>query len=1242
MATTTSPTGRRNYVDFDEYIDFQLRKTQSGIKTVDILTALAGVATLFLAYLLAFVVFDHWIVDGGFSPPARWMMLGGLLVACAVWIVWMVILPSRKRVTGLYAAKTIETTDPGLKHSLLNLVDLRRSGKPMRDEISRAMEKQAAVKLAKVNVDAAVDRRRLLWLAYAFAALLILCCAYALFSPKEISASVWRALFPSSQTTVDTKFKIHQVLAERRGEDDSVVVYRRDANSDVQQHRNLILPARSKVVISVDLGYRESPPEKVTLYYSTVDDKRYRDEPVAMKPDPNKAKRYRAELNGIYDRGILQDMTYRIEAGDAKAGPFEITVVRPPLVTVQRVRYDYPQYMNRPPKTQTAGHIDTWEGTTVTVAARADRPVTDAWLVFTETDDTSTPLKNVPPNRKKKMRVANGTMLSVTLSPKRYIRFDEDGSHPRFYHIKAIGKAGLQDPDPAVHGVTIRRDAPPVVELVDPEGGTTVDLPANTETLPLLFTAKDPDFQLRYVTLRVADRPQFDAILFDGHKKSVSGTYDFDLRPLGLKPGGTVKFRLEARDNKHPEGNRGFSKWVVLRVVESVPEPEVRQQLEQNRQRQKQLRRQNPENNDGDQNAAEQPQDQDAGKNGNGKQQTGKQDGNKTGQGTAKQKKDDGNTGKTRPGDGPNEKTEQPQDGNGRGTRQNPDGNRQPGPQDVPPKTDADKLRKLLRDQKQNPGKTKSDQDGNRNEPSSKKKQPDDAETPNNQTDDNAGPKPDRNKQQPNDATDSNGKKKDGTQKSPNDPKNPAAKKQPDQKPDQTDPKNPDNTAKKKQQGPAGSGKTDNQPGGNTKTKNTNGGGTGAPKKNMTDNGENGPDTKQPGAADDPNNTSGNPKRQTDHPGNGEKKQVPDDGSPARNKKATGDETGTADPNNDPNANPTRSKNPNELNRRKGTKPAKRKSTGQTDSNNAEKKNRSPNPENVSPKTGKKKVPENTADKTTPPKDNTDRKTTRKPNDRKDPGSEDLKGKGRKNGQESKKPNRGERGNGTPSDQGNKGSNQKGAGDTTKQPGKRQDSNGKKTGQPGSKSGPGSNTQRKPADNPDTPNDGSKGGKQPGDGGVPNENRLGKKKTPRPGSGTGPQAGGNGSPGPGSPEQEQADLDYGKKAANLALNRLENQVKRGDVDKEWLKKHGWNSKKDALDWAARQRRRINNAEQNGDTQTLEMLKSLRDLKFQSGLQKRSGENVRKKALPGVRSGRRLAPPPHLKNYYRAFRRSVNR
>ena len=127
MATSVKTDNSEHYVEFDEYIDYQLQKTRSHIKWTDILTAIAGVGTMALGYLLLFVVLDHWVVEGGFSRISRGLMLGGLVLTAVAWLAWSVVVPYWKQVNRLFAARSIERSDPSFKNTLLNLVDIQNS-----------------------------------------------------------------------------------------------------------------------------------------------------------------------------------------------------------------------------------------------------------------------------------------------------------------------------------------------------------------------------------------------------------------------------------------------------------------------------------------------------------------------------------------------------------------------------------------------------------------------------------------------------------------------------------------------------------------------------------------------------------------------------------------------------------------------------------------------------------------------------------------------------------------------------------------------------------------------------------------------------------------------------------------------------------------------------------------------------------------------------------------------------------
>ena len=289
MATSSDQVHGQEYVDFDEYIDIQLRKTGSTIKTTDVLTAVVGILTLVTLYLLLFVICDHWLVPGGFGPVFRGIMLAIVGSAACGWLVVKVVVPWRRRVSGLYAASTIEKASPALKSSLLNLVDISRSGYEVSPEIYHSIERRAALALTHVDVNEAVDRRSLLRLSNVLLAVVVLFCLYWIFSPKNPATSLWRAMVPSADVGVATRTEIFNV---------------RPGDKDVL--------ARSQLEVTADI--RGEVPAQTFLYFTTAD-RKFVDERIEMRLENESTRKFRCVLTGDNGGGILQNMTYRIVAG---------------------------------------------------------------------------------------------------------------------------------------------------------------------------------------------------------------------------------------------------------------------------------------------------------------------------------------------------------------------------------------------------------------------------------------------------------------------------------------------------------------------------------------------------------------------------------------------------------------------------------------------------------------------------------------------------------------------------------------------------------------------------------------------------------------------------------------------------------------------------------------------------------------------------------------------------------------
>ncbi|MBS0202647.1 MAG: hypothetical protein JSS49_07075 [Planctomycetes bacterium] len=533
-STTAGSSNSSRYLDFDEYVDLKLQKTRSTIKTTDILVALAGVAAMFLGYLLVFVVCDQWVVPGGFSIGLRWTLLLTLLVLTAAWLAWKVGVPYLRSVNRLYAAHEIEKADPDLKSNLLNLIDLRDSGRVIDPAILRALEKNAATGLQRVDVGQAIDHRPLMQMAYILLAVVLAFSFYALLTPKNISNSIWRSLFPSAAVKVATQTEIVNV-----------------------HPGNVTVLARQSVEFSADIS--GEVPEKVWLLYSTSDG-RFQNEPVELRTDGDGPTRFK----GIVPN-LLQDLTYVVRAGDATSQSYRITVDQPPSAMVDRVQFEFPAYTKLERLEQAGGQIDTWEGTRVTITAHTNLPVKTAKIEFLDEPGKTN-------GEEITMSVAGGRQLTATWT----LGFRSDGTFAKSYQIQCTTESGANDPTPVPYAINVRPDLPPDVAFLEPV--RNLEVPANV-MVPLLIEARDPDFELSHINLHIRKNGQIlpKEPLSEGRQQRLLLKHDLHLDRYVLKTGDQVEIWVQAFDNKQPRNNSKSTPELKLTIVEPISEAAAKQ-----------------------------------------------------------------------------------------------------------------------------------------------------------------------------------------------------------------------------------------------------------------------------------------------------------------------------------------------------------------------------------------------------------------------------------------------------------------------------------------------------------------------------------------------------------------------------------------------------------------------------------------------------------------------------------------
>ena len=565
-ATSGAGGDRGKYVDYREFVDYQLERVRSLVRSTEITTALTRMGALLAGYLLLFLVLDQWVWPGGVPLTARWVAQAALLCSLG-WLGWRhVLIPSLSRVNPLFAARELERAQPGLQGNLINLVDTPGS-ETASHAVLRSLERRSALSLHQTDVDEAIDRRVLLRAAYLMLGLVALFAVYLFASPKDPFPSLQRAMLPLSQAPVATRTLISDVTPG-----------------------NATVSARKQVRVEADI--RGAAVERVLLKLTTADRKLV-DFPVEMTRIEAGQPRFRGVIEGEPGRGVLGDLEYQLEAGDAVSARYQLHVTQPPSARVETIDYLPPEYTGLPRETREGGVLEGLEGTRAILHAVASEPVESARLVVCDSDIPGSPGEEFP------MTVSAGHRIEGDWT----LRFRPDGTAPRFYRLEIRTPAGETDPAPAVHPISILIDQRPEVTLLDPTKDLVKPLDAR---VPLALLASDPDFLLRTLSLKLEKNgePLPDEVLFPGKlpTRQLRAEHLLDLAPLNLRPGDRLQFWIEARDNRQPVANRGSTPKLLIEIAKPFDsDAAIEKDLQAARENQRQL--------PGDQAGQEEPRD---------------------------------------------------------------------------------------------------------------------------------------------------------------------------------------------------------------------------------------------------------------------------------------------------------------------------------------------------------------------------------------------------------------------------------------------------------------------------------------------------------------------------------------------------------------------------------------------------------------------------------------------------------
>lgn len=578
MATIQPSDESPAFVDFDEFVAYQLGEVKSAVRSTDLTTAIVGSFAWVSALCALFVISDQWLFADGWSMVARWIWLAVLVSGLGWWLTRTLLHPLLRKVSPLYAAKELETAVPALRRNLVNLVDLQSAGRPVAPAVLKALQKRAAVSLEEVQPRQAIDHTHLLWVSCALLATVVLLAVYAVMSPKPIWPSLWR-MIPFTSIDAPTETLIREVTPG-----------------------STVRLAGSMLDVEAQLAGRI--PELVELKFTTVD-QQFVDETVRMAPVGQGGARFEARLLGERGEGFTQSFSYYIQAGDARSAIYQVSIVTPPHANVEEVEIQAPAYTGIEKQVSRGGAIHAWVGSEVKIRAMANQPVTSATMIFFD-DDGMTPTGEELP-----VRLSQNRELTADYRP----QLREDGTYARYYSIIVRTAGGETDPAPTIYPIALQIDQPPEIRMVLPENDVAA---AANSTVGFVFTARDVDFLLGPMTLIAEKQGQIIAReeLAAGGVSQQTAKTTLRLDRFALQENDELKVYATVQDNRQPTPNTARSDTRLIRIQGVLPpqkQQEQRQQAEKQAQQVEEQARQNAAQNQAGNEPPADPAQQDPG-----------------------------------------------------------------------------------------------------------------------------------------------------------------------------------------------------------------------------------------------------------------------------------------------------------------------------------------------------------------------------------------------------------------------------------------------------------------------------------------------------------------------------------------------------------------------------------------------------------------------------------------------------
>ncbi|MXV77299.1 hypothetical protein F4X73_06670 [Candidatus Poribacteria bacterium] len=252
---------------------------------------------------------------------------------------------------------------------------------------------------------------------------------------------------------------------------------------------------------------------------------------------------------------IDRSMQYYVSTKDVTSTHFQITVSEEPIVKTFQLELTYPPYTQLPSQQldTNVGDVEVLYGTEITFTGVSNKPLSEAHLIFQDSDPVNINI-DFSTLGEKNMK---GSFIAEQAST---------------YHIHIQDEHGMSNKVPLTYTLNVFKDEAPQVDIIEPGK----DLVLDTDLIVRLKVDATDDYGLQNVQLvyRIQKddfNPIKTTLKHVPHNTSPPLTtqfltYAWDIAPIGLFPGETLSYYVQATDTDDVSGpNIGKSRTFTLR-----------------------------------------------------------------------------------------------------------------------------------------------------------------------------------------------------------------------------------------------------------------------------------------------------------------------------------------------------------------------------------------------------------------------------------------------------------------------------------------------------------------------------------------------------------------------------------------------------------------------------------------------------------------------------------------------------